>query len=202
MNYSTKSRLRTSSRAASSRVARTKATAFDKEIMAHCIALSEKAARKGEHPFAAVICTKFKIIAAATNRAVRDRDVSRHAEIVALSEAQRVLRGKAMEDCTLYTNVEPCTMCSFPIREARVGKVVFAITSPLMGGLSRWNILADDKLSSKLPDYFGPVPEILPGLLAKEAERVWHSWNRKRWKSMKSSGCFEIVPYCDACADQ
>ena len=31
--------------------------------------------------------------------------------------AQKALGTKDLSGCTLYTNVEPCAMCSFPIRE-------------------------------------------------------------------------------------
>jgi tRNA(adenine34) deaminase len=55
----------------------------------------------------------------ATNRVVRDGDVARHAEMVAMSEAQRVLGTRQLSRCTLYTNVEPCAMCCYCIRETR-----------------------------------------------------------------------------------
>ena len=59
-----------------------------------------------------------------------------------LQAVQKVLGRGNLRNCTLYTIVEPCPMCSFAIREARIGRVVFALKSPLMGGSSRWNVLA------------------------------------------------------------
>lgn len=49
----------------------------------------------GELPFGGVICHDEEVVSEATNRVVRDRDVSRHAEMVAMSEVQRVLGTKA-----------------------------------------------------------------------------------------------------------
>src|SRR5262249_9897783 len=79
----------------------------------------------------------------------------------------------ALTDCTLYTTVEPCPMCSFCIRAAGVGRVVFALGSPKMGGLSQWNILGHDRL----PLLFGPAPELVSGILADEAHKVWVELN-------------------------
>ena len=82
-------------------------------------------------------------------------------------------------------------MCSFPAREARIGRVVFAISSPIMGGFSRWDVLSDNSLSSKLPEVFGPAPEIVSGLLSQRAEQVWRDWNPLAWRFMrKRRGCF------------
>jgi len=67
----------------------------------------------------------------------QDRDVTRHAEAVALTEAQRTLGCTSLDDCTLYANVEPCALCSYAIREARIGRVVYGVSSPVMGGHPR-----------------------------------------------------------------
>lgn len=47
-------------------------------------------------------------------------------------------------------------MCSFAIRETRIGRVVFSIKSPMMGGLSKWNVLRGTEASHALPEVFGP----------------------------------------------
>ena len=101
-----------------------------------------------------------------TNRVKRDGDVTRHAEIVAVGMAQKALGTKDLSGCTLYTNVEPCAMCSFPIRETRISRVVYSIGSRLMGGDSKWDILADPELSKVMPEAFGEAPEVVRGLHA------------------------------------
>jgi tRNA(adenine34) deaminase len=167
---------------------------IDLKMMERCIALSSSAAAAGELPFAALICRGGEIIAEATNRVVRDADVTRHAELLALSQAQKTLGQKSLAGCTIYSNVEPCPMCAFPIRETGIARVVYAISSPLMGGLSKWNILRDTEISTVVPEVFADVPEVLVGVLGREAERVWRRWNPIAWGVIKYRGCF----HCDS----
>jgi len=161
----------------------------DLQIMERCLELAQRGADKGELPFGAVIVSRGQVVAEATNCVSSEGDVTRHAELVALSEAQKVLKRKRLQDCTLYSIVEPCPMCSFPAREARIGRVVFALSSPVMGGFSKWDVLKDDDLSSKLPEVFGPPPEIVSGLLSAQAEQVWRRWHPLAWRIMKRRGC-------------
>jgi tRNA(adenine34) deaminase len=159
-------------------------------MMARCIRLSATAIAHGEFPFAAVIAQGERVVVETTNGVVRGGDVTRHAELVAVSQAQQVLGRKDLSGCTLYSTVEPCPMCSFPIRETRISRVVFAITSPIMGGYSRWNVLRDGDISRAMPEAFGPVPEVIAGLSRRDAEKVWWRWNPLIWWVIKRRGCF------------
>lgn len=134
--------------------------------MQRCLELARIGGKAGELPFAAVICRDGVVLAETTNRVVRDADVTRHAELLAISEAQRAVASKNLEGCTLYTAVEPCPMCSFPIREKRISRVLYSISSPLMGGASRWDVLSDQGLSKRMPEVFGHPPEVLAGLMS------------------------------------
>jgi len=165
-------------------------SAIDRAMMLHCIQLSATAAMRGEFPFAALICDSDRIVVEATNQVAQRADVTRHAELIAVSEAQRLLRRKDLSSCTLYSNVEPCAMCSFPIRETRIGRIVYAISSPFMGGLSKWNVLRDPEIADVMPEAFGPVPEVIAGLCASEAENVWRNWSPLAWAVIKHRGCF------------
>jgi tRNA(adenine34) deaminase len=119
----------------------------------------------------------------------QDADVTKHAEILAISEAQKVLGRTDLSDCTIYSNVEPCPMCSFPIRETRIGRVVFAISSPMMGGFSKWNVLGDKEISNVMPEVFGDRPEVAAGLHYREAAAVWQKWNPVFWFGIRRRGC-------------
>jgi tRNA(adenine34) deaminase len=123
------------------------------------------------------------------NEVRAQKDVTRHAEIVALTMA-RLERDQGFSNCTLYSTVEPCPMCCFAARELRVGRIVYALASPVMGGLSKWNVLRDPDLSRVIPEIFGPVPEVVPGVLADEAGAVWWNWNPLIWTVVKRRGCF------------
>jgi tRNA(adenine34) deaminase len=163
-------------------------SALDKMMMERCVRLSEEGIEQGEMPFAGLICRGGDVLVETPNRVSQSGDISRHAEMVAISKAQEILGRKDLSDCALYSMVEPCAMCAFAARETRIGRVVFAIRSPMMGGLSKWNVLRDTALSKAMPEVFGPVPEVVAGLMREEAEQVWHSWNPLIWSVIKWRG--------------
>ena len=157
----------------------------DDSMMARCIELSHIAVDKGEYPFGTVIARGGKIVAEAINRTVRQNDVTRHAEVIAITQAQKTISREHLRHCTLYTNVEPCAMCAYCIREAWVGRVVYALGSPVMGGLSKWNILRDHDMSGRMPQVFGAVPEIVSGVRVYDAQQAWRDWSPLAWHMIK-----------------
>ena len=169
----------------------------DTRMMARCIELSRDGVAAGELPFGSVVARNGEILGESANCAARDNDISRHAEIVAIAQARKRAGGHKLGDSTLYTNVEPCPMCSFCIREAGIGRVVYALGSPVMGGVSRFNVLRDDTLSDGLPFVFGAVPEVVAGVLAEEAGEVWRGWNPVAWQVIKLRG-FLVEPAASA----
>src|SRR5215212_1030010 len=70
----------------------TQSDSVDAAMMRRCLQLSEQSVAAGERPFGAVLAAGSVVVAAAGNRVEADRDVTRHAEVVALAEAQRLLR--------------------------------------------------------------------------------------------------------------
>jgi tRNA(adenine34) deaminase len=162
----------------------------DSDMMRRCIARSAAAVGEGEYPYAAVICRNGQFVCEAINAVARERDVTRHAEVAAIAQAQKVLGRTSLDDCTIYTNAEPCALCCYAIRESRIGRVVYGIWSPLMGGHSRWNILADNRLSDAMPEVFAPPPEIVAGYLRDEVEEVFKRWNPLIWKFISERGLF------------
>ena len=171
---------------------------IDVKMMKRCVELSATALKQRELPFSCIICRDGEVVAEAINRVIQDADVTRHAELLAISEAQSVLGRKDLSDCTIYSSVEPCPMCSFPIRETRIGRVVYAISSPMMGGFSKWNVLSDNELSNVMPEAFGDIPEVSTGLLYREAATVWRSWNPLIWVAIRFRGCLAESPNDDA----
>jgi tRNA(adenine34) deaminase len=163
-------------------------------MMARCIGLSVESGEQGEYPYGVVICQSDRLVAEATNRVAHERDVTRHAEVVAISQTQKALETTTLEDCTIYVNAEPCVLCSYAIRESRIGRVVYGLRSPHMGGVSKWNVLADDGLSKAIPETFAPPPEILAGFMSHEAEAALMAWNPMVWGVVKQRGLFVTGP--------
>ena len=167
---------------------------LDEQMMRRCLALAAQSSKEREYPFGAVVARKGDIVAEATNRVARDCDVTRHAEIAAITEAQRLRGNTDLSDCTLYSNVEPCALCSYAIREARLGRVVFALRSPVMGGFSRWSILNDRGLSATMSQVFDPPPEVVAGVLAEEADSVLRQVAPVVWAFIRANGLLLVEP--------
>ena len=137
-----------------------------------CISLAELSIKKGEAPFGSLIVKNGKIIVGVTNANEKNKDITCHAEIVAMRKAQKKLKSKDLKDCEIYSNCEPCPMCSFMMRELHFKKVVFGVRSPNMGGQSKWNILQDKGLS-KIKPFFSDEPEVVSGVLEKECKETY-----------------------------
>src|ERR1700733_11766834 len=126
-------------------------TATDQKMMARCNELARRGGKQGEYPFGSLLARGDAIVAEATNQVFKDTDESCHAEIIAIALARQTLGRKSLRECTLYSTVEPCAMCSFCIRAAGIGRVVYSLRSPVMGGISRWDILRDKTLPRRIP---------------------------------------------------
>ncbi|MFW6027938.1 MAG: nucleoside deaminase [bacterium] len=166
----------------------------DRHMMMRCIALSKASGEAGEYPYGAVICRNGTIVAESINMVSHDGDVTRHAEVVAISKAQKTLRTVSLDDCEIYVNAEPCAMCSLAIRETRMRRVVYGLSSPHMGGVSKWKILGDNDISNVMPEVFAPPPEIVSGYMAEEAEKALIEWNPLIARIIATRGLFGVAP--------
>jgi tRNA(adenine34) deaminase len=96
----------------------------------------------------------------------------------------------SLEDRTIYTNAEPCALCSYSMRETRIGRVVFGAPAPLTGGLSHSNILADVELSNSLPEVFAPPPEIVTGFMHEQVEAAMARRTPITWEFIRARNIF------------
>jgi len=172
-------------------------TANDRTLMRRCIRCGESATSHGDVPIGALVADGDEVLAEAGNSIRASGELTGHAELNAIAAARR-RRGGMLSGCTLYTTVEPCAMCAFCIREAGLNRVVFALSSPVMGRLTRWNVLRDSRLCNALPEVFGPVPEVVAGFLASEAAEVWRRWHPLAWAMIERRGYLAKVGEGDA----
>jgi tRNA(Arg) A34 adenosine deaminase TadA len=102
----------------------------DMALLREVIALSEKSRRDGRHPFAALIADEHgQIVAQAGNNSMPPLgDPTQHAELRAAAPAAKDLSPEQLLKCTLYTNAEPCCMCSGAIYWCNIGRVVYAMS--------------------------------------------------------------------------
>lgn len=163
----------------------------DEYFMSRAIVLAENSFSRLDMPVGCVITLSGNIISESENYAYKNRNHTEHAEVLAMIQATKVLNTTDLSECTLYTTMEPCPMCSFLIREYRIKKVVFAIDSPDMGGYSKYPILGDPSLSDKYPHHFGNVPEIVTNFLNEKALEVWE----KRSELKKNGEKYRLEKY-------
>lgn len=80
---------------------------------------------KGEIAVGAVVVKDGEVVAFAFNSKEKDCDVTSHAEIIAIREAEKKLGRWRLEDCDLYVTLEPCPMCAWAIINSRIKNVYF-----------------------------------------------------------------------------
>lgn len=98
---------------------------------------AKKAQALNEVPIGCVIVRKGKIISKAYNRKTLDNIATYHAEILAIEKACRKLKTWYLDDCVLYTTVEPCLMCTGAIIQSRISKVVYGTKNDAFGYLEK-----------------------------------------------------------------
>jgi tRNA(adenine34) deaminase len=162
----------------------------DAEMMRRAIALAVRSGEEGEYPYGVLICRNGEPVAESINRVSHERDVTRHAEVVAISDAQKKLDTVSLDDCTIYVSAEPCVYCCYAIRESRIGRVVYGLASPHMGGVSKWPVLTDQDISEAMPEVFAAPPEILAGFMAREVEDALLKASPVVGTAMKARGLF------------
>ena len=105
----------------------------DRDFMRQALIEARAAAEAGELPVGCVIAKDGAVIARGRNACEASGDATAHAELLAIREASRRLGDWRLNDCTLYSTLEPCPMCAGAIVQARVGRVVFAAPDRAQG---------------------------------------------------------------------
>ena len=84
---------------------------------------AKKANKKNEIPVGAVIVKNGKIISKAYNKKNKTNRVIDHAEILAITKANKKLKNWRLDNCEIYITLEPCPMCASAIEQARISKI-------------------------------------------------------------------------------
>lgn len=135
---------------------------FDDEYyMRKALAEAEEALRVGEIPVGAVVVSRGMIIAKAHNMTERLVDVTAHAEMLALTAAERWLGGKYLSGCTLYVTVEPCVMCAGALSWSQIERVVYGASDEKRG----YTVYAPDALHAKTQVTAGVLADECSGLM-------------------------------------
>lgn len=99
----------------------------DEKYMQKAIELAKKAYNKNEVPVGALIVRNNKIVATAYNKKESKKNSILHAEIIVINKACKKLKTWHLDNCVLYTTLEPCMMCTGAIEQSRIKKIVYGI---------------------------------------------------------------------------
>ncbi len=145
--------------------------AIDEQYIRNALDLARDAVKRNEVPIGAVVVRDGSILAATTNRTIRDQDPTAHAEVLAIREASSKLDSWRLDDCTLYVTLEPCAMCAGAIVLSRMKRVVFGAWDEKAGMAgSVGDLLRHPRLNHR--------PEVQAGVLAEECARLLEEFFR------------------------
>lgn len=92
-------------------------------------------------------------------------DPTNHAEITALREAARHAGDWRLENCVIFSTLEPCVMCAGAIVQSRIGALVFGAYDKQYGACgSIYNFLNDPRLNHN--------PPMVTGILEDKCTKV------------------------------
>ena len=100
-------------------------TNIDSTYMNTALTEARKAFRADEVPVGSIIVYNNKIIAKAHNMCITLCDPTAHAEMQVITSACNYLQSRYLENCTLYTTLEPCLMCSGALFWAKIGQIIY-----------------------------------------------------------------------------
>ena len=121
---------------------------------------------KDEVPVGCVIVHNNEIISRSSNMVELLNDSTAHAELIAITSAQNNLNCKNLENCTLYTTLEPCMMCYGAIYLSKIKTIVYG-ASDQKRGFSKHIVNVDRDI------------KIIKGVLEEESKKLLDSFFKK-----------------------
>ncbi|MDO4793480.1 MAG: nucleoside deaminase [Filifactor alocis] len=107
-----------------------------------------------EVPVGAVIIKDGEIIARAHNRIETRVDVTSHAEVMAIREAQKKMGNWRLTGAIMYVTLEPCLMCMGAILHSRISELHIGTRDEERGAaVSKIPVIADELLPNNLTVY-------------------------------------------------
>jgi tRNA(adenine34) deaminase len=132
------------------------------------------AAAAGEVPVGALVIKDGQVAGRGHNRNLLENDPTAHAEIVALRQAAARLGNHRLTGCTIYSTIEPCSMCAGALVHSRVSRLVYGASDPKAGAAgSVLQVLNHPRLNHQM--------EITAGVLADQCSEILQEFfHRKR----------------------
>lgn len=122
-------------------------------------------------PVGCVIKLNGEIVASACNRREVDNDVTAHAEILAIKEAQQKLGTSRLSECEMFVTLEPCPMCAWAIIQSGIKNLYFGAYNTQYGAMGSvinlpqvahskikvYGGIEEEKCNKMLEDFFNGI---------------------------------------------
>ncbi len=120
-------------------------------------AIEEALKVKNDVPVGAIILKEGEIIASTHNLKEETQDVTAHAEILAIKEAQNKIGSWRLDDCEMFVTLEPCPMCGWAIMQARIKTLYFGSYDSQYGAFSKLEL---NKIANSPIKIYGGINEL------------------------------------------
>lgn len=152
----------------------------DSSYMKLALEQAQIARKKNEVPVGCVLVCDGMIVARSHNLVESTKDATAHAEMLCIKKGSEVLGSWRLLGATLYTTLEPCTMCFGAIMLSRIKRVVFAAKDIRHGACGSWVDLPKEKHPTH-------TLEINSGLYEDEASLLMKEFFQKRRLEKKNA---------------
>ena len=98
-------------------------------FLKQAIVLSAKSVQDGGYPVGVVVVKDGEVVGEGLSNGKVLCDATSHAEVEAIRDASKKLGKRNLDDCVLYSSMEPCVMCLMACSWAYIPKIYFACKS-------------------------------------------------------------------------
>lgn len=134
---------------------------------------AKKAYDIGEVPVGAVLVWNNEVIARAHNLVEMRQEASSHAELLCMASAAAQLGNWRLLNATLYSTLEPCSMCAGAMLLSRIGTLVWGAPDLRHGAHGSWiNVLDQPHPTHRI--------EVRKGVLAEVCSELMRSFFQNR----------------------
>jgi Cytosine/adenosine deaminases len=100
----------------------------DRELLSLCVKVAHEAMENGNHPFGALLSDAKGNVLMTQGNEFRSGGSAAHAETLLCLKAAKQYSPEFLSACTLYTNFEPCVMCTGAIYWSNIGRLCYGVS--------------------------------------------------------------------------
>lgn len=129
--------------------------------MSLALSKGEEGFIENEIPVGSLITLDNRIVSSSFNMVNKYQDPTAHAEILSIRKATKELKSKYLNECSLYSTLEPCAMCAQAIAFSKIKYLYFAAYDVKFGAVENGVRVFHST--------YNHVPEIYGGIMEKKA---------------------------------